>query len=158
MASNGDIKGEVGLIVALARGDSHRHAARASGVGLRTVTRRMGDPGFVAAVQAERARLVQRAIGRLADRASGFVDVLWQVARDTTAPAGARVSAARAGLELGVRLREADEVEQRLSRLEAAKPLDALDQIHRDVAELSPEQIESELRAWAADIGLKEAR
>jgi hypothetical protein len=119
MAEIGDIHGDAALVLALARGDSQRDAARSTGVGLRTITRRMRDTGFVAAVQVERARLVQRAIGRLADSAAGFADVLRDVACDPAAPAHARVSAARAGLELGARLRETEELEQRLARLEA---------------------------------------
>lgn len=147
MAENGDIRGETALIIALARGDSQREAAASSGVGLRTITRRMGDPDFAAAVQAERTRLVQRAIGRLADSAVWFADVLLAVATDPDAPASARVSAARAGLEIGVRLREADEVEQRLTRLELEQPRESLDEIRAQLAELSVEQLEAQLLA-----------
>jgi hypothetical protein len=119
MADDGDVRGEAALVLALARGESHRHAAAESGLSLRTVTRRMADPEFVAAIQAERSRLLQRAIGRLADAAVSFADVLLEVAKDADAPPNARVSAARAGLEFGARLRESEELEQRLASLEA---------------------------------------
>jgi hypothetical protein len=126
LADIGDIRGDAALVLALARGDSQRDAARATGVGLRTITRRMSDPSFVAAVHAERARLVQRAIGRLADSAAVFAEVLRDIANDPTAPANARVSAARTGLEIGARLRETEEMEERVARLEAllSQPLE----------------------------------
>jgi len=68
--------------------------------------------------RAARRRIVEHAVVRLqhnADRAAG---VLMEVAEDTTAPASARVSAARTILERAMHTIDQDELQARIDRLE----------------------------------------
>jgi hypothetical protein len=53
MAENGRRKGEAALLVALAAGMTVRDAAVAAGIGERTATRRVADPGESVRVQAD---------------------------------------------------------------------------------------------------------
>lgn len=69
--------------------------------------------------RAARRRIVEHAIVRLqhnADRAAG---VLMEVAEDKTAPASARVAAARTVLERAMHTIDQDELQARIDRLEA---------------------------------------
>lgn len=68
--------------------------------------------------RAARRRIVEHAVVRLqhdADRAAG---VLMEVAEDTTAPASARVAAARTVLERAMHTIDQDELQARIDRLE----------------------------------------
>jgi hypothetical protein len=91
-----------------------------AGIGRSTVYRRLEDPTFRARVSRERSDLVGRAVGQLADAGADFAGVLRSVALDVEAPHSARVAAARAGLELCVRLRESGELAERIELLEQA--------------------------------------
>ena len=116
MAENGRRKGEAALLVALASGMTVRDAAVAAGIGERTATRRVTDPGFRRQVAQLRAHMVQRALGRLADASVQAVDTLralLSAEADTV-----KLGAARAILELGNRLRETVELEERIAALE----------------------------------------
>ena len=116
MAENGRRKGESTLLVALAAGMTVRDAAVAAGIGERTATRRVTDPGFRRQVAQLRANMVQRALGRLADASVQAVDTLralLSAEADTV-----KLGAARAILELGNRLRETVELEERIAALE----------------------------------------
>jgi hypothetical protein len=116
MAENGRRKGEAALLVALASGMTVRDAAVAAGIGERTATRRVTDPGFRRQVAQLRANMVQRALGRLADASVQAVDTLralLSAEADTV-----KLGAARAILELGNRLRETVELEERIAALE----------------------------------------
>src|SRR3954453_12164873 len=119
MARNGT-HGEAALVVALAAGATKPEAAKRSGVAVRTVYRRLEDAEFRSAVRRERDALVQNALGRLTDASADAADVLRSIAVDGDAPAGARVAAARATLELGTRLRESVELSERIDAIEAS--------------------------------------
>jgi hypothetical protein len=108
------------LIVALACGQPVRQAAETADVSERTVYRRLQDDRFRASLARERARLVEEAIGRLALGMTTAADTLVTIAADSTAPTSTRVSAARAVLELGSRLRTELDLERRLEQLEDA--------------------------------------
>ena len=108
------------LMVALASGQPVRQAAESADVSERTVYRRLQDEAFRMSLARERARLIEEAVGRLAYGMTTAADTLAEIAADTGAPASARVSAARAVLELGQRLRGELDLERRLEQLEEA--------------------------------------
>jgi hypothetical protein len=110
--------GEDRAVIALAAGASKEDAAALAGISRSTLYEWLKEPALRGRVQAERQRLVDRAVGRLADASVHAADTLLQIASDTTAPASARVAAARGILEIGGRLREEAELVARLDDLE----------------------------------------
>jgi hypothetical protein len=116
MTENGRRKGETALLLALAGGQTVRDAARAAGIGERTAGRRLADPAFRLRVSAARAEMVAQALGRLAGAMTEAADTLRQLLGAEAE--SVRLSAARTILELGNRLRESVELEERLAALE----------------------------------------
>ncbi|HWB08295.1 MAG TPA: hypothetical protein VG826_03685 [Pirellulales bacterium] len=117
MRQNGTPAGDDELILALAAGASVRDAAARAGVGERTAHRRLADADFRRAVSQARGRIFDAAVGRLvglASRATGTLERLVESDKPTVA-----LAAAKAVLDLGRRLRESMEIEERLSRLES---------------------------------------
>ncbi len=105
------------LALLLAQGQSHSQAASALGISARTVRRRNSDPTFAKRVQEARAHLFEQSLGRLADGATEAVDTLrGLLAADEDR---VRLSAAAKILELGLRARDAVEIERRVAALEA---------------------------------------
>ena len=117
MAENGRRKGDAALLLALASGETVREAARLAGIGERTATRRQADADFRRRVAELRGEMVSRAVGRLADGSTEAVAALRKLL-DAGTPPAVRLGAARAILELGTKLRESVELEQRLADLE----------------------------------------
>jgi hypothetical protein len=117
MATNG--RNNDALALALAAGDSIAAAAAKAGMGERTAYRRLADPDFRRRVAELRAEMIGRALGKLADGMTEAADVLRQLLAGQTPPA-VRLGAARSILELGVKLRESVELEQRVAALETA--------------------------------------
>jgi hypothetical protein len=87
------------------------------GLSERTATRRWGDPAFRRRVAELRGEMVARSLGRMADGMAEAADVL-RALLDAGTPPAVRLGAARALLELGVKLRESVELEERLRTLE----------------------------------------
>ena len=117
MAENGRRKRDDILALALAAGQTLRDAAATAGIGERTATRRWADPEFRRYVADLRYEMTERALGKLADgmaEAGQVLRALLQAERESV-----RLGACRAILELGVKLREAVELERRLAALEA---------------------------------------
>ena len=104
------------LIAALAAGATKQEAARLVGVGERTVYRRLEDPRFRRRVDEARAELVNRAVGSLADASSAAVATLRALLEADSE--SVRLGACRAILDLGLKLREAEELERRIRALE----------------------------------------
>ena len=111
-------KGDCELIIALAGGQTVRDAAVSAHVTERTAWRRLQDPDFRQEVANTRSMMVSQAVGMLADAATAAVQTLRSLlgAESDTA----RLGAARAILEAGPRLRESEELAQRIAALEAA--------------------------------------
>ena len=107
------------MLQALACGASVEHAARKAGVGQRTVYRRLADAEFVRKLQDLRTEMVQRTAGMLSGAGLGSVKVLVDLQADVSVPAGVRRRSARDVLEMGLKFREATELEQRLAAVEA---------------------------------------
>ena len=107
------------LITALARGATYKAAAETAGVSESTARRRMDDPAFRQQVAAVRTEMLGAAIGRLTDALAGSAATLAELAT-TASSESVRLYAARATLEMTIRLRESLEFSERLDRLEAA--------------------------------------
>ena len=97
-------------------------AAAAAGVGDRTLYTWLAAPDFRAAYLAARREAVSQAVAQLQRIASEAVLVLQTVMNDATKPASARIAAARSVLEFSIKAVEVEELEQRLSALEARMP------------------------------------
>jgi hypothetical protein len=111
-------KGEEALVLALACGATVESAARQCEVSERTAYRRLKEPAFRARVQEARAEMVKRSAGMLTAAAGESVRTLLVLQKDS-APAAVRLGAARAVLELGIKVRELVELEARIAALEA---------------------------------------
>jgi len=117
MAENGRRKGDSTLLLALAGGQTVRDAARSAGIGERTATRRAADPAFCRRVAELRSEMVARAAGQLADGMAQAVATLRGLLRAESE--SVRLAAARSILEIGPRLRETAELEERLAAIES---------------------------------------
>jgi hypothetical protein len=107
--------------LALARGGSVREAAEASGAGMRTVkTWTATLPGFARRVHELRAEMTGQALGQLVAAMAGAARTLHVLCRSGQSEM-VRLGAARSIIEMGTRLRESVEIEERLAVLENAK-------------------------------------
>jgi hypothetical protein len=106
------------LLMALACGATVEAAAQKAGISARTIYRRLDDPAFRRQLQVLRADLVQRTAGMLTAAGGEAVKALLALLKEAIPPA-TRLGAARAVLELGLKVRDAAELEQRLAALEA---------------------------------------
>lgn len=118
MARKGRYTADHNLLIALACGATIESAARTAGVSATTVYRRMRNPEFHAELQRVRAEMVQRTAGMLTGAAGEAVKTLVAL-QDLTTPPPVRLGAARAILELGLRLRETVELAERIAAVEA---------------------------------------
>jgi hypothetical protein len=105
------------LLLALACGATLEGAARQAGVSESTVRRRVQEPEFRRRLQALRADMVQRTSGALTAAGTTSVQTLLELQKSSSPPA-TRLGAAKAVLELGMKVRETAELEQRLTALE----------------------------------------
>jgi hypothetical protein len=116
VAGNGRRNADESLALALASGRTLRDAAQAAGMAERTAARRWADPAFRRRVAQLRGDMVGRALGRMADGMTEAADVLRRLLAAESE--SVRLGAARSLLELGVKLREGVELEERLADLE----------------------------------------
>jgi hypothetical protein len=125
-APNGTVNGgfspkQEAAALALAQGRTIREAAEASGAGERTIKTWMAElPTFKRRIDELRAEMTGRAVGRLADAMVAAADTLSHLARKGKSEM-VRLSAARAVLEMGTKLRETVELEERIASLEAQR-------------------------------------
>ncbi len=118
MAHGGRHSADDALAAELAAGRTLRDAAAAAGMSERTAHRRLQDREFVARVAALRGVMVRAAAGRLADGMTQAADVLRALL--ASADEHVRHKAAVKLIELGVKVAELAELEQRVADLEAA--------------------------------------
>lgn len=104
-------------ILALACGATVEKAAQQARLSKRTLYRRLADPAFRRQVQAVRGDMVQRTAGTLTAAATEAVKTLLALQQAST-PAAVRLGAARAVLEIGIKMREVADLEERLAVLE----------------------------------------
>jgi hypothetical protein len=117
VAHRGRENADAPLIAALAGGATVQDAAEVAGVAPRTVHRRLEDPAFRQSVANARTELIARAVGSLAESASEAASTLRALLGAETPPA-VRLGAARSVLDLVVKLREHDELAERIAALE----------------------------------------
>jgi hypothetical protein len=117
VAHRGRSNADDALLAALAWGATADAAAKAAGVSVRTVTRRLADPEFRTKLQEARGDIVRRTAGALTAASQESVRTLLTLQREPTPPA-VRLGAARAVLELGLKVGEAAELEERIAQLE----------------------------------------
>ena len=105
-------------IVALLTERDTRTAAVKAGVKERSLYRWLTLPDFKAELQEAEKRAIDAAIRRLAELTAQAVDTLREVMTDKEASAGTRVQAANIVLSRLLDLRELNELETRLQRIE----------------------------------------
>jgi len=116
MAGSGRRNADDVLALELAAGKTLRDAALAAGIAERTATRRWADPEFRRLVFRHRGEMVGRAVGELADGMTDAAKTLRELL--TCESLAVRLGAARSLLEIGVKAREAIELEERVRILE----------------------------------------
>lgn len=107
-------------LLALLTSPSVAEAARAAGIGERTLWRWFQQEPFARRYRELRRQSVAQAVARLQRSAGVAVETLEAVMTDKQAPAAARVRAAVATLELAVRGAELEELSARVAALEDA--------------------------------------
>jgi hypothetical protein len=117
MAGRGRKNADDSLILALASGKSVPDAANTSGVSERTAYRRLTDPSIRKQIQTLRAEMLAQALGRVVHGMTDAADVL-KTLLDAKSESVA-LGASRALLELGVKLRDSLDLEQRIAALES---------------------------------------
>jgi HEAT repeat protein len=117
MAGRGRRNADEQLLMALACGATVDNAARQAGISAATAYRRLADPDFGQRLQKMRGDMVSRTAGTLTAAASEAVRTLLELLKNPTSSA-VRLGAARAVLEIGMKLREMSDLEERLSALE----------------------------------------
>jgi hypothetical protein len=110
-------KTDENLLMAIACGATVEVAAHKAGLSERTVYRRLDDPDFRRLINRYRSDMVLRSSGMLTAAAMQAVKTMLGLMEPNN-PASVRLGASRAVLELGIRLREMHEVEERLAVLE----------------------------------------
>jgi hypothetical protein len=93
------------LLAALSCGAAVPQAAHQAGVSPRTVYRRLADPAFQDHLKAARAELLRRTGGMLTAGALEAVKTLFELQK-ASAPPSVRLGAARAVVELGLKVRD----------------------------------------------------
>jgi hypothetical protein len=120
------------LALLVARGKTVRDAAAEIGMPERTAYRRSTEPEFQAKVRSFRRAMVEETLGVLTAEGVEAAKTLGQLQRpgttppaadETETPAGVRVQAARAILDLGGKYRQELDYDERLRRLEEAMGL-----------------------------------
>jgi hypothetical protein len=117
MPHNGRRNADQVVLAALACGATVEAAARQAGVSAATVHRRLKDPKFSSRLQTLGGDMVQRMARTMTAAGSEAVRTLLELMKPAS-PHAARLGAARSVLEIGVKLREAAELEERLTILE----------------------------------------
>jgi hypothetical protein len=105
------------LLMALACGATVEAAARAAGISKATAFRRLQDPEFSKKLKQAKADMVQRTEGMLTASGMESVKTLMELQKPVAPPA-VRLGAARSVLELGMKVRERADLEERLAALE----------------------------------------
>lgn len=105
-------------LVALLTCKSRADAARACGLSTKTLQGYEKIPEFADALERGRREALANAAHRISAGYSNTVDALQDIVQDDSAADPARVAAARALLEYGLRFAEITDVNKRLDKLE----------------------------------------
>jgi phage terminase small subunit len=93
-------------------------AARTAGIAEVTARRWLKEPSFQEAYRTARRHVVQHAVARVQQATCMAVETLEAIMQDSEAPASARVSAAKAVLEMAIKAVELEDLEARITALE----------------------------------------
>lgn len=126
------------LVQALAGGMSMAAAARACNLNEKTVRRRMADDGFRRRVGEARGQLLEQASAQMLARLAGAGQVLQDLLAAESEQV--RLGAARAIAQLALALRNAHEIEQRITALEQAAGTTDADRLGQFRSEYSGQQ------------------
>ena len=107
-------------IVALLSQRNLEEAARAVGIGTRTLLRWMQVPEFNAAYRKARRDAVSQSVARLQQATGAAVSTLLKVMVDPNSPASTRVRAADSVLDHAAKAIEIEDIEARVAELERA--------------------------------------
>jgi hypothetical protein len=105
------------LLMALACGATVEAAAAKAGISKVTAKRRLADPEFQNRLKEFKSDMVQRAAATLTAAGSESVKTL-VVLQQSSVPHAVRLGAAKATIELGIKMREVTDLEARLAALE----------------------------------------
>jgi len=105
-------------IIALLNAPTIVEASKLVRVGEATLWRWLQDEKFQQAYQEAKRKALSVAIGTLQQASGKAVETLRSIAIDANAPCSARVSAARTIIEVGLKAKETEELERRLTELE----------------------------------------
>lgn len=108
------------MLAALLSHPTIKAAARSAGVSESSIYRALRDEQFAEAYRAGRREVTQHTIMRLQARSSEAAEILFRIAKDKTAPASARVSAARAIIEQAIDGAKTTELIERVDALQKA--------------------------------------
>ena len=117
MAGSKRKKNEEQLLLALACGATVEAAARQCSLSERTVYNRLADDEFKKRLDEIHTDMVQRSAGMLTAAAGEAVRTLLALQKESI-PHAVRLGAARAILEVGMKIRQVVELEQRMAELE----------------------------------------
>jgi hypothetical protein len=107
-------------ITALLTQRNVEEAARAAGIGTRTLNRWLKLPEFDAAYREARRATVSQSNARLQQASSAAVSTLLKIMVDVSAPASTRVRAADSVLDHATQAIESEDIEVRVAALEQA--------------------------------------
>ena len=105
-------------IAALLRSPTIAGAAEQAGISETTLWRWLQQSDFEEAYRRARQAAVDQAISQLQQASGEAVETLRAVQTDPGAPPSSRVTAAKAVLEMALKIRESEEMESRLAALE----------------------------------------
>ena len=105
------------LLLALACGATVEAAANKVGISPATVYRRLADSEFQNRLKQIRSDMVQRTASTLTAAGSESVKTL-MLLQQPSIPHAVRLGAAKAAIELGIKMREVADMEERLAALE----------------------------------------
>lgn len=108
---------EEALVLSLACGSTVEAAAQKAGVSIRTVYRKLEDREFKLKLKEFRSELVKRTAALLSAASLEAVKTLLALMESNTAPS-TRLGAARSVLELGLRMRDVVDIEERVAIME----------------------------------------
>jgi hypothetical protein len=122
MAARGSILGrkQEEAIAALLVQRNVEDAARAAGIGTRTLLRWLKLPEFQAAYREARRAAYGQSIARMQQASGAAVSTLLKIMVDPTAPASTRVRAADSVLDHSAKAIEIEDIEARVAELERA--------------------------------------
>lgn len=116
MAVSGRSHGDAALVAALAAGATVQDAARSAGVSERPVYRRLDTDTLRRQLAEARSEMIARAVGVLARVSTAAANTLAGLLKAESE--SVRLGASRSVLELAVKMRESEELEQRIAALE----------------------------------------